>query len=162
PALVLLTLVVVGAVRTQGVLARQLQATRRLGRAVRGKVIKPVPAGLASSAARAGLAGQVDLIDSIEPCSFTWGFARPRVAVSRGLLDTVDASELDAVLVHERYHVVNFDPVKVLLTRVLPPSFFYLPGLEELHERYLASRELAADRRAVEAHGRKPLAGALF
>jgi Zn-dependent protease with chaperone function len=49
-----------------------------------------------------------------------------------------------------------------MLARGLPATFFYLPVLTDLHVRYLAGRELAADRRAVEAHGKTSLAGALF
>src|SRR5205807_10128734 len=58
--------------------------------------------------------------------------------------------------------VANFDPAKVFLTRVLPLAFWYLPVLADLHERYLSGRELAADRRALERFGRRPLANALL
>src|SRR5206468_5920895 len=51
---------------------------------------------------------------------------------------------------------------KVMLARALPAAFFYLPALGGLHRRYVAARELAADRRAVDRCGRRPLAGALF
>ncbi|TML89741.1 MAG: M56 family metallopeptidase [Actinobacteria bacterium] len=159
PALVLIALLAVGAVRANRVLRRQLIATGRLGRRVRRLTIEPLPARLSQAAVGAGLAGRVDLVDAAESCSFTWGYLCPRVAVSRGLLETVDDAGLDAVLAHERYHVINLDPAKVFLTRVLP---LYLPVLGDLHHRYLAGRELAADRRAVEANGRKPLAGALY
>lgn len=162
PALVLIALVVVGAATTYAALTRQLRATRRLRRGVDTSTVEPAPSRVHNAAERAGLAGRVDVIDAAEPCSFTWGIRRPRVAVSRGLLGTVSDAELDAVLSHERYHVDNLDPAKVFLTRVLPRTFFYLPVLSDLHERYLAGRELAADRRAVDAHGRAPLAGAIF
>jgi beta-lactamase regulating signal transducer with metallopeptidase domain len=66
------------------------------------------------------------------------------------------------VLEHERYHVRNLDPLKVLLARALPATFFYAPVLSSLQRRYVAARELAADRRAFESCGRGPLAGALF
>jgi beta-lactamase regulating signal transducer with metallopeptidase domain len=58
--------------------------------------------------------------------------------------------------------VRNLDPLKVLLARALPATFFYIPALHELRARYIAGRELAADRRALESCGRRPLAGALF
>ena len=32
-----------------------------------------------------------------------------------------------AVLEHERYHVRNLDPLKVMLARGVPAMFFYLP-----------------------------------
>jgi hypothetical protein len=50
----------------------------------------------------------------------------------------------------------------VLLARALPAAFFYLPAFRGLQARYVAGRELAADRLAVASCGRQPLAGALF
>ena len=84
------------------------------------------------------------------------------VVVSSGLVESVSAEELDAVLAHERYHVRNYDPLKVVLVRTLPSAFFFLPVLRELRTRYLAGRELAADQRTLSRHGRAVLAGALY
>jgi Zn-dependent protease with chaperone function len=136
-------------------------ATRRLDRRVRRHISEPSPL-LNESAARVGLAGRVDLIDAVEPSAFTWGLRRPRVAVSTALVEQLDAPELDAVLAHERYHVTNFDPAKLFATRALPAAFFYLPVMRPLLDRYLTARELAADRRALDHHGVRPLAGALL
>jgi beta-lactamase regulating signal transducer with metallopeptidase domain len=78
------------------------------------------------------------------------------------LLDAVSDAELRAVLVHERYHVRNLDPLKVVVARAVPAAFFFLPALRHLRGCYLAGRELAADRRAMQSCGRRPLAGALY
>jgi beta-lactamase regulating signal transducer with metallopeptidase domain len=74
----------------------------------------------------------------------------------------VSSAELRAVLHHERYHVVNLDPLKASLAQTLSATFFFLPALESLHARYLAARELSADRCAARICGRPPLAGALL
>ena len=66
------------------------------------------------------------------------------------------------MLEHERYHVCNLDPLKVVLVQAFSAAFFFLPALDALRARYLAGRELAADRRAVRACGRQPLVGALL
>src|SRR2546429_7914322 len=87
---------------------------------------------------------------------------RPAVAGSRGMLESVSPDELAAVLDHERYHVANYDPLKVVLARSLPDSLFFLPVLGELRGRYVAGRELAADRRAVQKSGASSLARGLF
>jgi len=82
--------------------------------------------------------------------------------VSSGLLGSASQGELRAVLEHERYHVCNLDPLKLLLLRVLSGALFFLPVLSSLRARYLTGRELAADRRAVVTCGRRPLVGALL
>ena len=160
-ALVFIVIVGAGAVLGLWSLGVQIRASRRLARRV-GSLGLPLTGELETAARRAGLAGRVKLVDSDECFSFAYGALTPRVALSRGLLETASGRELDAVLQHERYHVRNLDPLKVLLARAAPATFFYLPVLRGLQERYVAGRELAADRRAVSACGRQPLAAALF
>lgn len=140
---------------------RQTVATVKLRDRIR-ELRLPTPAGLEDSAGRIGLRGRVDLVDSVEAFSFAYGIFVTRVAVSRGLLDKVAPAELDAVLTHERYHVRSRDPLKVFIARLFGRALFFLPILVELRGRYVAGRELAADRRALRAHGQRPLAGALY
>lgn len=155
--------VVVGAGAVVGLcsFARQLSASRRLGRRVTELTV-PADARVKAAVDRVGMRRIVALVDCEEPFSFAYGALTPRVVVSRGLVEQASKDELAAVLEHERYHVRNLDPLKVLFARALPPTFFYLPALRLFEQRYAAGRELAADRLAVRRCGRKPLVGALF
>lgn len=160
PALLFFAVVATGTVIAAHSVQRQLTATRELAADVRTRSA-PLPASVAEAAARSGLAGRVDVIRDAVPYSFTYGVWKPRVAVSLGLIDAVDAGELAAVLQHERYHVRNADTIKVIVARAAPAAFFFLPALRHLRDRYLAGRELAADRAAVRATGERAVAGAL-
>lgn len=142
-------------------LARQIAASHGLARRVRALAVT-VPAELAGAAMQAGLEGRVVLMDASESFSFVYGVLAPRVAVSRGLLEGASCEELRAVLEHERYHVCNLDPLKIMLVRALSAALFFVPALDALRARYVAGRELAADRRAVAVCGRRSLAGALL
>jgi beta-lactamase regulating signal transducer with metallopeptidase domain len=155
-----LALVGLGALLGIASLVVQLRDSVRLADRVRALAL-PAPPALTQAAARAGLAGRVSLIDSKGSFSFAYGAFTPRVVVSRGLFKAASPSELAAVLEHERYHVGNLDPLKVMIARALPAALFYLPALRDLRSRYVAGRELAADQRALAACGRSPLAGAL-
>ena len=150
-----------GAVVGLGSFALQVSASRRLARRVR-ELALPGDARVEAAALRVRIGRQVALVDCDESFSFAYGALTPRVVVSRGLVEQATADELAAVLEHERYHVRNLDPLKVLFARALPPAFFYLPALRLFEQRYVAGRELAADRLAVRRCGRTPLAGALF
>jgi Zn-dependent protease with chaperone function len=161
PAVAFVVLVGGGVVLGARSLWRQIRASHVLGRRVQSLALE-LPDELLQAASRAGLDGRVVLVDCPEWFSFAYGALSPRVAVSRGLLEGVSAEELRAVLEHERYHVRNLDPLKVLIVRALPATFFFLPVLGALRTRYVAGRELAADRRAVQACGRKPLVSALM
>lgn len=161
PAVLFVVLVGAGAVLGVRSLWRQIAASRALAERVDSLALA-LPGELAQTATETGLSGRVVLVDCPESFSFAYGALEPRVAVSLGLLQGVSANELRAVLEHERYHVRNLDPLKVLVVRALPATFFFLPALRALRARYVAGRELAADRRAVRACGRKPLVGALM
>ena len=161
PAALFFALITSGTVVAGLSVRRQVLATRRLADAIASQS-KPLPSGLAQIADAVGLAGRVDLWADARPCSFTYGLFSPRVAVSHGLLDAVGDEELAAVLHHEQYHVRNRDTLKVVVARAAPSAFFFLPVLRALRDRYLAARELAADRRAVRAVGERHVAGALY
>lgn len=138
----------------------QLRASRRLARRIADLSV-PVDRRAGRAAERVGLR-DVGLVECDESFSFAYGVLAPRVAISTGLVQRASDDELAAVLEHERYHVRNLDPLKVLFARALPRTFFYLPALRLFQERYVAGRELAADRLAVQRHGQRPLAGALL
>jgi Zn-dependent protease with chaperone function len=159
--LVLFVLIAVGMGLGARALVRQALASRVLSRRVRA-LTAAAPEALAQAARQTGLAGRVVLMDAADSFSFVYGVMTPRVAVSRGLLESMTGEELRAVLEHERYHVRNLDPLKAAIVRVLSDALFFLPALDSLRARYIAGRELAADRRAVAACGRRSLAGALL
>lgn len=121
----------------------------------------PVPERLRAVASDARLR-DVLVVDDPDAFSLTVGVRAPVVYVSTGLLDRTSDIELAAVLVHERYHVANRDPFKIALARAITRGLYLLPALGHLLDRYLAGRELSADRRAVDRCGRPALAGALL
>lgn len=68
--------------------------------------------------------------------------------VSTGLVETATHDELVAVLRHERYHVHNRDPLKVLALRTWAAAFFFIPLVGSTLQRLLDHQELKADRAA--------------
>jgi Zn-dependent protease with chaperone function len=160
-ALVFLVPVGAGALMGLWSVVRQLRSSRQLKRRIRALTVQ-MRRDVEAMAAQTGLRGRVRLIDATDSFSFVYGALSPRVVVSRGLADHASASELAAVLEHERYHVRNLDPLKVIVVRTIEAALFYLPALRGPLDRYVAGRELAADRHALDTHGRTPLAGALL
>jgi Zn-dependent protease with chaperone function len=161
PVVLFASLVVVGLARATRSVVSQAMSSRRLSRRI-GDAAIALPDQLRAAAEDAGLASRVVMVDSDEPFSFAYGLLTPRVAVSTTLWRTFSGGELHAVLTHEQYHVRNLDPLKVMLVRTFSAGLFFLPALGLLRSRYDADRELAADRRAVAASGRRELAGALL
>jgi Zn-dependent protease with chaperone function len=72
-----------------------------------------------------------------EPQAFVVGLRRPRMYLSRGLLQHTDARDLESVIAHERYHIQRRDPMRRLIA-----SFclaFHLPGVARTIERRLVA-----------------------
>lgn len=161
PGMALVTLAVIGLALAAGRLVIELRQVWRLRRGLQAQR-RAVPTDLQALAADAGLPGRLDLIPADGAFAFTYGLLRPRVALSSGLHGRMSPRELHAVLAHERSHARSRDPLKLLVARVLLAREFYVPALRSLHGRFVAGRELAADRAAVAACGRKPLAAALL
>ena len=153
-------LAAVGTVVAAASIRRQLVATRRLAEAIRVASV-PLSAGVTAAATRVGLGDRVDVVDDPRPFSFAYGLSPTRVAVSTGMVNAATPEELVAVFEHERYHIRSHDPFKVVVARAAAAAFFVFPAMRHLRDRYLATRELAADRRAVDAVGVRTLAGAL-
>lgn len=139
---------------------RVLRAYRRERRLLAALPLEPVDDGpLAVRAREAGV--RLVLLRSERPFAFCHGLLRPRVAVSTGLLERLDADEEEAVVWHEAVHARGREPLKCLVARLCTETFFWLPALRGLLDRYLLVKELAADRAAVARTSRRALAGAL-
>lgn len=131
-------------------LARQLHARRRhLDRlAIQGR--------LAIAGAR------VLVFEGERPDAFCAGYLRPRIYVSRAVLELLEPEELEAVISHERHHRDRRDPLRLLVIRSLADALFFMPWLRRLGDRYAALAELAADEAAVRTKGAGTLASAML
>lgn len=139
-----LALVGASALRGLGMLAVQLWYTRRLLRSLKRRSL-PLPSSLAQQARSLQLAGRVTLVEDGDSYAFAAGLARPRIWLSSGLLELLDEAELAAVLRHERHHVQQRDPLRVLLARSLAHGLFFLPLAAALRDLYLEAKEREAD-----------------
>jgi hypothetical protein len=102
------------------------------------------------------------LISVAQPMVFCFGFWRPRICVSTGLLELLSPAQLRAVLYHEDYHRKRRDPLRILLLETVATTFFFLPLVREWVVRFKIQIELAADRYTIAQAGTEALAGALY
>lgn len=111
--------------------------------------------------ARAAGLDAVWLLPARRPGAFCYGLRRPRVVVTRGLLERLEPLEQAAAIWHEAQHARAREPLRCLLVRLAAASFFWLPALADLADRYLLAKELQADRIAASRTSRRALAAAL-
>ncbi|HEV2106892.1 MAG TPA: M56 family metallopeptidase [Thermomicrobiales bacterium] len=119
------------------------------------------PPRLAQAATNLGIDGRVTFIPAATPAAFCYGFFRPRIAITGGIVARLDEGALTAVLAHERHHLRRRDPLRYLALHVLAASTFILPMMPALRDRWQAQIELAADRAALAVTSPYDLAAAL-
>jgi Zn-dependent protease with chaperone function len=136
------------------VLARAALAVARLPEAERA------PAPLLAAISRTGT-GTVRCIDSDVVIAFCAGARRPEIVVSEGLVTRLNSHELDAVLLHEDYHVRQREPLVRAAAAVAADVLFFLPLARWWSQRRIETAELRADQAAVRRVGRQPVASAL-
>lgn len=143
-------------------LVRNLRSTNRQVRSLLGKRL-PFSPRLAMLASSSGISKHIDLVGDERPLAFCYGWCASRILVTTRFVELLDDEELGAALAHEKYHLLNHDPLKILLARALQDSLFFLPILRDLVQNYFAAQEVAADEFVLEMkHARAALANALL
>jgi BlaR1 peptidase M56 len=85
------------------------------------------------------------------------GILRPTLIASRGLLNTLDDTELDAAVGHEQAHRVSRDNMKRLLMHCAPGLLPFFPGFTALEQAWAKLAERAADDRSVRGNRERAL-----
>jgi len=145
---VFLGAIVAGTARGLRTLVRQHRQTKTLLRTCLA-ARSPRRRSVTTLARRLGLDERLDLVLLSRPLAFCYGYLRPRVLISIGLVATLPQPELEALLLHEREHLRQRDPLKVAVGRLFASALFFVPAANVLNQRYLVEKELAADRAAI-------------
>jgi beta-lactamase regulating signal transducer with metallopeptidase domain len=81
--------------------------------------------------------------------ALTIGIFKPRIVLSSIVLTQFDDQEIEAILLHELYHLKNYDPLKVFLITIILDAISYFPIMKVLVHNYKICKELMADQFAI-------------
>lgn len=98
---------------------------------------------------RLGLTSQTYLIEDDKPFAFCFGIRSPKIYVSTATLSLMNERELEAILLHEKYHLDNKDTLTMLLASISQSLFPFFPLISDLLHNYRIEREIQADREAI-------------
>ena len=128
----------------------QLWKTQRL---VKGLLIKHVAISKKTEnmIVLLGLKNSVHLVEDTNLFSFCTGILSPSIIITTGLVSSLNDKELEAVFLHEKAHLQNHDPLKIILGKTISCVFFFLPIFSELNKNIAATNELLADRFAIKS-----------
>jgi Zn-dependent protease with chaperone function len=143
----------------------RVRAWAGLSRTLRALEVRIPSAGepIGAAAARVGLGpARVRVVEGLPNPAFTTGFWSPHVYVAASLPDVLDASQLEAVLAHERAHVTRRDPLRLSVLRFLACILFYIPALRRLADDLTDEAEIDADDAAASRSAPLALASAIL
>lgn len=124
---------------------------------------RELPEHVAGVAEEVGVRRCLHVLESGRPFAFTYGWARPHIAVSTALIERLTDLELAAVLHHENWHRRRHDPTRLLVVHTLTAAFRRVGFVQRLVSQYLVAVEVAADRHATSRMGQsRSLASALL
>lgn len=82
--------------------------------------------------------------------SFTFGFKKPVIVISQGILAYLDMDELETVLAHEVAHVLRGDAMLNWITVFLRDFMFFAPAIYYVFRDIIEEKEKASDDIALE------------
>lgn len=123
-------------------------ATRRFIRSqqVRIRTANPLIDKLAK---KTKLEGRIAEISSEKPLVFCYGLAKPMIFVSSATADNFSEDELEAILLHEKHHLIFRAPLKLFLAKTMRYLLFFIPGTRALAKEFSKITEVAADEYAI-------------
>lgn len=147
-------------------LVRVSQVRKSTSRFIKAKFVNKKNAlseKLAAAVESAGLTAKVIEVDDENLSVFCYGLLHPKICVSSGVVEKLNKAELEAVLRHEKHHLVVFEPMKLFIIQVISKILFFIPGINFLKKQFMISSEIEADAWATDNFQNKiPLAGALY
>ncbi len=106
---------------------------------------------------------QIKVFESLKITSpLTFGFTRPIIAVPLGFFTTLPAEQIEAVLLHELYHIKHKDYLINLLTMTFEVIFFYHPLMWWLAKNIRNERENRCDDQVTQITDKQVYAHALL
>jgi bla regulator protein BlaR1 len=88
-------------------------------------------------------------INSVRPFAFCFGIIKPKIYVSKKLIQILSKRELRSVILHEKYHIQKHDTLTLLIATVFESLTPHLPLVKDIIRNYKIERELMADKSAI-------------
>lgn len=85
------------------------------------------------------------LVSKKASLAFTLGFFSQKIVLTTGLCKSLNEKELEAVILHEHYHLTNNHGLVLLIGKLISSTFFFLPFLKDAYMNMKTLFEYRAD-----------------
>jgi len=108
------------------------------------------------------LSEKVKVIQDEKPLAFCLGFFRPKIYLSTSLIKLMNRYELEAIILHEKYHLLKKDNILLVVVSFIRQFFILFPIFIDFFDSLIKAREVQADRYGSVLLGKKQPVAAAF
>lgn len=95
----------------------------------------------------------VYVIESSRQVAFCFGLFNPKIYVSTGLLTSVSKKELEAILLHENYHMKHYHSLILTSLSLFETISTFFPFIRDIINEFKLRFEIQADQSAIQIMG---------
>lgn len=124
-------------------------------------IIRLTPKTITKLSEKHGLTGRIKIVSDKKPLAFCYGFFRPEIYLSTALIRLMNSEELEAIILHEKYHLLKKDNMLLITLNFIKQLFLPFPLFSDFLENIIRIREIKADHFGVNTMGkREPMTSA--
>ncbi len=77
--------------------------------------------------------------------AFSYGVRSQKIVLSEGLISNLSSKQLEAVVLHEFYHIDNRHSLFIIVSEIISATLFFLPLVKEINKKMKVMFEKQAD-----------------
>ena len=112
-------------------------------------IVRKLPKFIQDLSLRHRLKNKIIVFQNSRAMAFCLGIKNPRIYLSTKLIDVMNKKEIEAIILHEKYHLINRDIFLILLATFLNGFFFFFPMITDILASVVRQKETDADRYSI-------------
>lgn len=117
--------------------------------------IYPYPKLIKSLGEKYSLQDKIIIFDNSRLMAFCLGVLNPKIYLSNQLLKNMSHSEIEAIILHEKQHILGKDNLLLLFLNLIKTAFFFFPIIGDFVNSIEIQKEILADKIVVKETGRR-------
>jgi len=95
------------------------------------------------------LQGKIKVVVDKKPFAFCLGFFHPQIFISTEMIKIMKKSEVEIILLHEKYHLLKNDTRTMFIFNFLKELFIFFPMVSDIIDGLIKEKESLADQYGV-------------
>lgn len=112
-----------------------------------------LPSKLYKLSLKLNIEKRIVLFDDQKPRAFCLGVLQPKIYISTAIVRIMNIKELEAILLHETYHLSKKHNLFLLVFSFINNLFLFFPFINDIYKKYMMKKEIEADKSALNKLG---------